>query len=982
MKITMCRPWAARIVMAVTCAMAARSLSLALPRPSRTAEPNAFPAFDPSTPREVPVPPPIEHSGAAAGVSMPAVVSRGTFTSVQVNVNAKGFNILGDAANEPTIAVNMTNPMQMAIAWRQFNTVANNFRQAGMAHTTDFGATWHARVLDPGQFRSDPVLASDRDGNFYFSSLSSTTSVEVFRSSDGGANWSNPVSAFGGDKQWIAVDRTIGIGSGNIYQIWNSQFSCCTDTDFTRSINGGVSFQTPRSMPVPKMKWGTIDVGPDGTVYMAGSNLGGTGHQFVSSSNARNPAVIPTFSISQTINLGGLTRSGVGPNPGGLLGQVCVATDHSGGPTDGNVYILASVDPPGSDPLDVMFIRSSDGGATWSTPVRVNDDLSASYQWFATLAVSPSGRIDAIWNDTRNSPAATHSEVFHAYSIDGGATWSANEPLTPPFNHSLGYPNQNKLGDYYHMVSDATGVHLAYAATFNGEQDVYYLRIMADCNGNGVDDATDIAEGFSQDCTSNFLPDECEPDCNGNQIADSCDILAGTSSDCTANRLPDECEEDCNADGLADSCQIADKSVPDVNHNSVPDECEAVLYVRPGATGLDNGRSWANAYTSLHSALDHAFDSPGVVMEIWVAGGVYKPSFTTDRGKSFRLPSGVAIYGGFSGNETTRDNRNWRRYATILSGDLAGNDQPGQVNRDDNSLHVAMCDGCVNAMLDGFVIIAGNASGVGLDRDGGGLSVSSGTIEIRNCVFRDNLTVNRGGAILASNAVVTLRNCLLANNHAFEGAALFSTRGSRVEFINSTVGHNTASGLSALGGDFSNNTLIVDSSILWGNTDPNEAPEDAQFFGMSHVAVDHSTVEGWSGSYPGMENSAEDPQFVDPDGDDNFPGTGDDNFRLGPNSPAINAGDPNAHTLLYTSDLDGHWRILCGLIDQGAYEFGKGDFNCDRAVGFDDFAAWPNCMTGPDTWHVNQCEALNFDGRNYIDLFDFAIYQTIYGDLP
>ena len=55
----------------------------------------------------------------------------GPFTSYQVNVDANGQNILGDAANEPSIAVDPTDPNKMSIGWRQFNSVTSNFRQAG-----------------------------------------------------------------------------------------------------------------------------------------------------------------------------------------------------------------------------------------------------------------------------------------------------------------------------------------------------------------------------------------------------------------------------------------------------------------------------------------------------------------------------------------------------------------------------------------------------------------------------------------------------------------------------------------------------------------------------------------------------------------------------------------------------------------------------------------------------------------------------------
>ena len=63
------------------------------------------------------------------------------------------------------------------------------------------------------------------------------------------------------------------------------------------------------------------------------------------------------------------------------------------------------------------------------------------------------------------------------FFADAGATWSASEALTPAFDPLLGWPQQDKLGDYYDMVSDDQGAHVAFAATFNGEQDVYYMRL-------------------------------------------------------------------------------------------------------------------------------------------------------------------------------------------------------------------------------------------------------------------------------------------------------------------------------------------------------------------------------------------------------------------------------------------------------------------------------------------------------------------------
>ncbi|MCA9256799.1 MAG: S8 family serine peptidase, partial [Phycisphaerales bacterium] len=97
-----------------------------------------------------------------------------------------------------------------------------------------------------------------------------------------------------------------------------------------------------------------------------------------------------------------------------------------------------------------------------------------------------------------------------------------------------------------------------------------------DCNGNGVDDLQDIANGTSPDCNENNIPDECEPneDCNANGVTDICDIGGGSSQDVNANRIPDECEPDCNGNGVPDDHDIAIGSVADCNVNGVPDECD------------------------------------------------------------------------------------------------------------------------------------------------------------------------------------------------------------------------------------------------------------------------------------------------------------------------------------------------------------------------------------------------------------------------
>jgi hypothetical protein len=113
--------------------------------------------------------------------------------------------------------------------------------------------------------------------------------------------------------------------------------------------------------------------------------------------------------------------------------------------------MLASLKPYSTgNGTDVMFVRSTDSGQTFSAPLRINDDPinSSKWHWFGTFAVAPDGRLDAVWLDTRNAANNTDSQLFYSYSRDAGNTWSPNVAVSQPFNPFLGYPNQNKMGDY------------------------------------------------------------------------------------------------------------------------------------------------------------------------------------------------------------------------------------------------------------------------------------------------------------------------------------------------------------------------------------------------------------------------------------------------------------------------------------------------------------------------------------------------------
>jgi hypothetical protein len=482
-------------------------------------------------------------------------------TLTQVNVDENAMNILGDAANEPSIAVDPTAPNRIAIGWRQFDTVESNFRQAGWGWTDDGGRTWtFPGVLEPGVFQSDPVLTSGPDGTLYYNSLSTSPMFmsEIYRSFDGGKTWDEPSFAFGGDKQWFAIDDTGGPNDGAMYQAWNVAGNPHFPAQYNFALPGTQGDDWQQPIEVPGMpSFGTITFDSDSNVYVAGAvNSAQSDTFFVS--RATGPAEPGGMSFDQSTNvdMGGFLIIGDGPNPAGLLGQVWIHADRSGGPNEGNLYLAAPIRPPGvlfPDPMEAYFLKSTDGGLTWTDPKRLNDDafFTGAWQWFVTMGIAPNGRIDVVFNDTRTTQdgpnAFNFSQLVYTASFDGGETWTPNEILTVKYDSLLGFPQQNKLGDYYHLVSDDVGADLAWAATFNGEQDVYYMRINDyDCNRNGIPDTDDIANGDASDCNANGIPDACE-------------IAAGAVADDNNDGIPDDCTTPCadlDGSGTVDSADL------------------------------------------------------------------------------------------------------------------------------------------------------------------------------------------------------------------------------------------------------------------------------------------------------------------------------------------------------------------------------------------------------------------------------------------
>jgi len=232
----------------------------------------------------------------------------------------------------------------------------------------------------------------------------------------------------------------------------------------------------------------------------------------------------------------------------------------------------------------------------------------------------------------------------------------------------------------------------------------------------------------------------------------------------------------------------------------------------------------------------------------------------------------------------------------------------------------------------------------------------------------DSLFLKNSGNGLFTRGQAIVVNSVFAGNTGHFAAAFNSSSGSAFVFDSVFFG-NLRGGMGV--GDGA--TII--NSIFWANRDSDgSGSEAAQISSLSTttIAVSNSIIQGWTGARGGVGNSGVDPMFVDADGVDDIPGTEDDDLRLAPGSPGINAGSLNT-SFLPATDLDGHPRVLCGRVDIGAYEFGIGDFNCDQTVDLDDFAEWAGCMTGPaGPLYAIGCEAFDSDADEDIDLRDAA----------
>jgi virulence-associated protein VapD len=209
-----------------------------------------------------------------------------------------------------------------------------------------------------------------------------------------------------------------------------------------------------------------------------------------------------------------------------------------------------------------------------------------------------------------------------------------------------------------------------------------------------------------------------------------------------------------------------------------------VIFVNQDATGANTGASWYNAYADLQDALATYTEEK----EIWIAGGVYVPTSTSDRTISFNLPANVEIYGGFSGIELLREARDWQINSTILSGKI------GSANADDNSYHVLEINNANAVILDGLRIKDGFANGSSPDSHGAAFRIEATDVHLRNCQVSNHYASYCGGVFVDTGSQLYATDCLFSDNTAEATGAILGSAGSYVEISNSEIRDNVVDG--------------------------------------------------------------------------------------------------------------------------------------------------------------------------------------------
>lgn len=354
-------------------------------------------------------------------------------------------------------------------------------------YSSDTGRTWNAgQISSPLGVWGDPTIICDTNGHFFFFHLSGQPSgpfldqIVAQKSTDQGASWSSGASigynsVKQNDKQWSVVDTR----NNTIYTTWTlfDAYGSTNPNDsshilFSKSTDGGISWSPVLRIDQKggdcKDSDSTVEgavpaVGPNGEVYVTWA--GSQGLIFDKSLDGGNTWMTNDKVVTAVPGGWDLTIPGI-YRANGLPITVC---DVSNGPHKGTIYVNWTDQRNGSSDTDVWLVKSSDGGNTWSAPIRVNNDAAGKQQFFTWIAIDQTnGYLYFVFYDRRNY-TDNRTDVYMARSTDGGSSFQNFKVSASPFA-----PTSNIFfGDYTNVSVQKGIVRPIWTRLDNGQLSVW-----------------------------------------------------------------------------------------------------------------------------------------------------------------------------------------------------------------------------------------------------------------------------------------------------------------------------------------------------------------------------------------------------------------------------------------------------------------------------------------------------------------------------
>ncbi|MGH9750142.1 MAG: sialidase family protein [Candidatus Polarisedimenticolia bacterium] len=406
-------------------------------------------------------------------------------------------------AVEPSVAVNPKNPDNLVAAWIDFTNGDTN--QCGFSFSNDGGRFWtFGGFLPTDGFSGDPSVTADADGNFYltcfdFDTTLQRTTLRVARSTDGGRTFPTfSVPATGGspDKELIAADISRRSRfRGTLYLAYTANRDGAFEIQVVVSRDRGLTWSAPvtieRSLSFSdNLLFGALPVlASDGTAYVFYSRFDyGTGPTDIAFSKSTDGGRIwnATADVATDLPSPGLFRlkndsPQFGKQP--FYGQTAGATFPTATVApDGTVYVAWSDVPAGSciyfdgaEPSctnsDVRLSRSTDGGRTWSAPVKATDETGPSDQFFPALAAHADGLVSLSFWDKRLDPENEGWDAFYTNTRDG-ASFLANVRLSATTSTAGAF----FVGDYAWMAVAGDAPVPVWISERDGKRDIFAAR--------------------------------------------------------------------------------------------------------------------------------------------------------------------------------------------------------------------------------------------------------------------------------------------------------------------------------------------------------------------------------------------------------------------------------------------------------------------------------------------------------------------------